>query len=136
LLDAVGMSQTCKIWKSLTVNRQAVALRHQWRKERPSHLSDNSTIKGLFDKKEIESDAQVRRKGMSESKSPRQRIRSGLVFKIFEMRRGFIGMQSMSFWSRRNSRTAKAAVPNTQTGNRMRPRRRRAPRRRVMLLGQ
>ena len=47
---------------------------------------------------------------MSESKSPRQRISSGLVFKIFEMRRGFIGMQSMSFWSRRNSRTAKAAV--------------------------
>jgi hypothetical protein len=72
------MSQTCKIWKSLTFNRQAVALRHQWRKERPSHLSD----KGLFDKKEIESDAQVRRKGMSESKSPRQRISSGLVFKM------------------------------------------------------
>ena len=59
------MSQTCKIWKSLTFNRQAVALRHQWRKERPSHLSD----------------AQVRRKGMSESKSPRQLISSGLVFK-------------------------------------------------------
>jgi hypothetical protein len=30
---------------------------------------------------------------MSESKSPRQRISSGLVFKIFDMRRGFIGMQ-------------------------------------------
>src|SRR5258707_9669487 len=40
-LDAVGMSQTCKIWKSLTFNRQAVALGHQWRRERPSHLSDN-----------------------------------------------------------------------------------------------
>src|SRR5258707_14517436 len=34
-LDAVGMLQTCRIWKSLTFNRQAVALGHQWRKERP-----------------------------------------------------------------------------------------------------
>ena len=34
----------------------------------------SATIKGLFDKKEIESDGQVRRKGMSESKSLRQRI--------------------------------------------------------------
>jgi hypothetical protein len=46
-LDAVGM-----------------ALRHQWCKERPSHLSDNQ--------------GSIRRsgpaKGMSESKSPRQRI--------------------------------------------------------------
>jgi hypothetical protein len=46
----------------------------------------SATIKGLFD-------TQVRRKGMSASKSPRQRISSGLVFKIFDMRRGFIGMQ-------------------------------------------
>jgi len=69
-----------------------------------------------------------------EEPAPTHQLR--LVFKIFDMRRGFIGMQSMSFWSRRNSRTAKAAVLNTQTGNRMRPRRRCAPRRRVMLLGQ
>ena len=105
----------------------------QGKAQSPQRQFDNQ---GSIRQKEIESDAQVRRKGMSESKSPRQRISSGLVFKIFEMRRGFIGMQSMTFWSRRNSRTAKAAVPNTQTGNRMRPRRRRAPRQRVMLLGQ
>ena len=65
------MSQTCKIWKSLTFNRQAVHYVINGPRKGPV---TSATIKGLFDKKEIESDAQVRRKGMSESKSLRQRI--------------------------------------------------------------
>jgi len=57
------MWQTCKIWKSLTFNRQAVALINGAGKGPVT----SATIKGLFDN-------QVRRKGMSESKSLRQRI--------------------------------------------------------------
>jgi hypothetical protein len=34
-----------------------------------------------------------------------------LVFKIFDVRRGFMGMPSASFWSSRSNRTANAALP-------------------------
>jgi hypothetical protein len=42
--------------------------------------------------------------------SQNSRNSSSLVFKIFDMRRGFMGMPSASFWSSRSNRTANLAL--------------------------
>jgi hypothetical protein len=59
----------------------------------------SATIKGLSDKKEIDSDAQVWRTGMSELKSPRESDLAELVAVEFAQRQSRLLPADMAFSS-------------------------------------